>query len=99
MVPGHEIVGRVTAVGSGVTKFKVGDVVGVGCMCHACLQCKHCRHDEEQFCKKRLWSYNSKNEDGTINFGGYSSSMVVEEHFVLPIPAALHKNLPGVAPL
>jgi len=99
MVPGHEIVGRVTAVGSGVHKFKVGDVVGVGCMVHSCRSCRQCRHDEEQFCKTHKWTYNSKNEDGTINYGGYSQSMVVDEHFVLAIPAALHKNLAGVAPL
>jgi len=99
-VPGHEIIGRVTKVGADAAKeFKVGDVVAVGCMVGSCQHCKSCKHDEEQFCKKCIFTYNGKNADGTITYGGYTSSMVVDHNFVIHVPAALHKNLAATAPL
>jgi uncharacterized zinc-type alcohol dehydrogenase-like protein len=99
MVPGHEIVGRVTAVGAHVTRFKVGDLAGVGCMVDACRACDPCRRDLEQFCTQGCaFTYNGTEMDRkTPTFGGYSTAIVVTERFVLKIPAGL--DLAGVAPL
>jgi uncharacterized zinc-type alcohol dehydrogenase-like protein len=98
-VPGHEIVGRVTAVGGSVTKVKVGDVVGVGCMVGADLSCPMCKKNQEQFCSKMVLTYGSPDPmtTGRVTYGGYSESIVVDEHFVLKVPANL--NLAAVAPL
>ncbi len=99
MVPGHEIVGHVTAVGKDVKKFKVGDVVGVGCMVDSCRKCSSCKDDLEQFCENGMAvTYNGTEMDRkTPTFGGYSDHIVVTEDFVLNVP----KNLPlnAVAPL
>ncbi|MBS1969282.1 MAG: NAD(P)-dependent alcohol dehydrogenase [Bdellovibrionales bacterium] len=98
MVPGHEIVGKVIAVGNNVKKFKVGDFAGVGCMVDACLDCRSCREGLEQFCERGfVGTYNSKEKDGTPTYGGYSSSIVVREEFCLSIPKNL--DLGAVAPL
>jgi uncharacterized zinc-type alcohol dehydrogenase-like protein len=99
-VPGHEIVGRVTAVGSGVKKFKVGDTVGVGCLVDSCRTCPSCRAGLEQFCDAGLvgGTYGGTEKHlGTPTLGGYSQSIVVTEDFVLRIPANL--NLAAAAPL
>jgi len=87
IVPGHEIIGRVTAVGKGVTKFKVGDMAGVGCMVDSCRECASCKEDLEQFCEKgATFTYASKDRhDGTVTQGGYSSHVVVDEAFTLHI--------------
>ena len=99
MVPGHEIAGIVSRVGSKVTKFKVGDPVGVGCLVDSCRHCSHCERDLEQYCKEGpTGTYNSKERDGSAaTQGGYSDHVVVDENFVLHIP----KNLPldAAAPL
>jgi len=98
IVPGHEIVGRVSDVGSAVTKFKPGDLVGVGCMVDADLICNECKAEYEQFCPNRILTYNSPDEHlGGVTYGGYAESIVVDEHFVLRVPSNL--DLPGVAPL
>lgn len=98
MVPGHEIVGKVIAVGSSVKKFKVGDLAGVGCLVDACLDCRSCREGLEQFCERGfVGTYNSKEKDGTPTYGGYSSSIVTREEFCLSIPSNL--DLAAVAPL
>lgn len=98
-VPGHEIVGRVTNVGSEVTKFKAGDLAAVGCLVDSCRECKNCSHDLEQYCINGwVGTYNGK--DKHLNghtFGGYSEKIVVDEHFVLSIPANL--DLAATAPL
>jgi uncharacterized zinc-type alcohol dehydrogenase-like protein len=98
-VPGHEIVGRVTAVGGGVTKFKVGDTVGVGCLVDSCRTCANCRQGFEQFCDNGMvMTYGSTDKHlGTPTLGGYAQSIVVTEDFVLRIPANL--NLAAAAPL
>lgn len=98
MVPGHEIVGTVSAVGKAVKNFKVGDKVGVGCMVNSCLDCSACREGLEQFCESGfVGTYNGVDKDGSATYGGYSTQIVVREEFVLKIP----ENLPldGVAPL
>jgi uncharacterized zinc-type alcohol dehydrogenase-like protein len=99
MVPGHEIVGRVTRVGGGVKKFKVGDLAGVGCMVDSCRQCNSCREGEEQYCDRNqtVLTYNARFADGTPTYGGYSNNIVVDEAFTLRVSPKL--NLPAVAPL
>jgi len=99
MVPGHEIVGKVLAVGNAVTKYKVGDNVGVGCMVDSCKECSSCSQGEEQYCEKGfVGTYNSKERDGkTITQGGYSTQIVVNEDFVLRISPKL--PLAEAAPL
>ena len=98
IVPGHEIVGRVTEVGSAVTKHKLGDLVGVGCLVDADLTCNECHADLEQFCPNRILTYNDPDRHlGGVTYGGYAESIVVDEHFALRVPANL--DLPGVAPL
>ncbi|AES95930.2 probable mannitol dehydrogenase [Medicago truncatula] len=97
LVPGHEVSGEVTKVGSMVTKFKVGDKVGVGCMVGSCHSCQSCGDDLENYCSKMILTYGAKNIDGTITYGGYSDTMVAHEHFVIRIPDAL--PLDAAAPL
>ena len=99
-VPGHEIIGRVTKVGSEVTKAKVGQIVGVGCMVDSCRHCDHCDQDLEQYCLNGFTqTYNGHVAgQGANTYGGYSTDIVVDEHFVLTIDHA-EKDLAGVAPL
>jgi uncharacterized zinc-type alcohol dehydrogenase-like protein len=99
MVPGHEIVGRVTQVGAHVTKFKVGDLAGVGCMVDSCRQCENCREGLEQYCLVgNSQTYNGREQDGiTPTFGGYSNLIVVHEDFALHVSETL--DLAAVAPL
>jgi alcohol dehydrogenase (NADP+) len=98
MVPGHEIAGVVTAVGKNVTKFKVGDHAGVGCLVDSCGNCKHCLKGMEQFCSVHIvFTYNSLGKDGQLTYGGYSDKIVVDQGFVLHIPESL--SLAGSAPL
>ncbi|MEP0751632.1 NAD(P)-dependent alcohol dehydrogenase [Trichocoleus sp. Lan] len=99
IVPGHEIVGRVTQVGSAVTKFKSGDLVGVGCMVDSDGHCPKCKAGFEQFCQNAIFTYNSPDEHKTapVTYGGYSNSIVVDQRFVLRVPPNL--DLAGVAPL
>lgn len=99
MVPGHEIAGVVTKVGSKVTGFKVGDKVGVGCMVDSCRVCEYCKAGLEQFCLKGMSpTYNGFEQDKkTPTFGGYSNHIVVDEKFVLKMPANL--PLDAAAPL
>nr|GMC67552.1 8-hydroxygeraniol dehydrogenase-like [Ipomoea batatas] len=91
LVPGHEIVGVVTEIGSKVEKFKVGDKVGVGCLVGSCRKCEQCESDQENYCPQLVLTYNAA---GTVTFGGYSDIMVADEHFVvrwrenLPLEAA-----------
>ncbi len=90
MVPGHEIAGVVTAVGSAVTKFAVGDRVGVGCFVDSCGECEFCLKGEEQFCKKGVVVvFNSIGYDGDLTYGGYSQKIVVKDKFVVRIPDGL----------
>lgn len=98
VVPGHEIVGVVTAVGGSVKKYKVGDKVGVGCMVNSCQECSSCAESLEQYCENGfVGTYNGTDKDGTPTYGGYSTMIVVNEKFVLRIP----ENLPldAAAPL
>ena len=97
-VPGHEIVGRVTKVGSGVTKFKLGDLAAVGCMVDSDRTCPECKAGYEQFCPNFVLTYNFPDKHtGGMTYGGYSDSIVVDEHFVLHVPKNL--DLAGTAPL
>ncbi|MBC6696918.1 NAD(P)-dependent alcohol dehydrogenase [Hymenobacter sp. BT190] len=102
-VPGHEVVGRIDAVGSAVTKFRVGDLVGVGCMIDSCGTCPSCQQKEEHYCEGPVsWTatYNGymKPQNKDFNtFGGYSTNMTVKEDFVLRIPESL--DLKAVAPI
>jgi uncharacterized zinc-type alcohol dehydrogenase-like protein len=97
-VPGHEIVGRVTKVGPKVTKFKPGDMAGVGCLVDADLSCPMCRKGLEQFSPTMVMTYGSMDKHLNLpTYGGYSEGIVVDEHFVLRIPKNL--NLAAVAPL
>ena len=98
MVPGHEIVGRVSQVGPEVTRFAVGDIAGVGCFVDSCRECSSCREGLEQFCEGQLVvTYNGKDKSGQPTFGGYSSGIVVDEAYTLRIPAGM--ELAGAAPL
>ncbi len=98
MVPGHEIVGKVSAVGSEVKKFKAGDSAAVGVIVDSCRQCENCKAQEEQFCEKgAVETYNSKEYSGAPTYGGYSNVIVTDEHFVHPISPKLDPA--GVAPL
>ena len=98
-VPGHEIVGRVTRVGSEVNSFKPGDLVGVGCMVDSDHDCPSCNNHVEQFCGNATFTYNSPDRHCTapVTYGGYSESVVVDKRFVLKVPVNL--DLAGVAPL
>ena len=99
MTPGHEIAGIVTEVGSDVSKFKVGDRVGVGCFVDSCRECAQCRAGEEQYCDNpgTVGTYNGVGRDGQPTQGGYSGAIVVDENYVLTIPEAL--PLDKAAPL
>jgi uncharacterized zinc-type alcohol dehydrogenase-like protein len=97
-VPGHEIIGRVTSVGSAVKKFKPGDLAAVGCMVDSDRTCPECHAGLEQFCPNFTLTYNSPDKHlGGVTYGGYSDSIVVDEHFVLRVPSNL--DLAGAAPL
>ena len=100
MVPGHEIVGRVSKVGAQVTRFKVGDLAGVGCFVDSCRVCPSCKEGLEQYCEDHLVvTYNGTEKDGkTLTYGGYSSHIVVDEHYILHISDKL-LPLANVAPL
>jgi uncharacterized zinc-type alcohol dehydrogenase-like protein len=99
LVPGHEIVGTVNAVGAGVKKFKLGQKVAVGCFVNSCHTCSSCAVDLEQYCLKGVTgTYNAASVDpGGFTYGGYSKNIVVDEHFVLRMPDGL--DLAGAAPL
>ncbi len=98
IVPGHEIVGRVTKVGSAVSKFKPGDLAGVGCLVDSDGTCPQCKTNHEQNCPNLILTYNSPDKHlGGVTYGGYSESIVVDERFVLRVPTNL--DLQGVAPL
>jgi len=98
IVPGHEIVGRVTKVGSDVTKFKPGDLAAIGCMVDSDGTCPNCHAGLEQFCPNMILTFNSPDRHlGGVTYGGYSESIVVDEHFALSVPANL--PLAGAAPL
>lgn len=90
LVPGHEIVGEVTEVGSKVKKVKVGDKVGVGCMVGACHSCENCNNDLEVYCSEMIFTYNSVYHDKTITYGGYSDTMVANERYIVRFP----ENMP-----
>jgi uncharacterized zinc-type alcohol dehydrogenase-like protein len=99
-VPGHEIIGRVRAIGSQVTKFKVGDIGGVGCMVNSCRICEHCEEDLEQYCQRgATFTYDTPDTSTKAGYtqGGYSDKIVVTEHFVIRIPPGV--NLAATAPL
>jgi uncharacterized zinc-type alcohol dehydrogenase-like protein len=98
IVPGHEIVGRVTQVGSAVRKYKPGDLVAVGCMVDSDRTCANCKRDLEQFCPNMTLTFNSPDKHlGGVTYGGYSESVVVDEHFVLRLSPNL--EMAGAAPL
>ncbi len=99
IVPGHEIIGRVASVGEKVSRFKIGDLVGVGCLVDACRGCASCRKGWEQYCEKgATYTYGSKDRtDGTPTHGGYSEQIVVTQDFVLKLPSTLDPA--GAAPL
>ncbi|MFF8094144.1 NAD(P)-dependent alcohol dehydrogenase [Streptomyces sp. NPDC016675] len=98
MVPGHEIAGIVSEVGPGVTKYAVGDRVGVGCMVDSCRECDNCKAGHEQYCTGgNVMTYNGVGKDGEPTYGGYSQKIVVDENFVLGIPEGI--ALDEAAPL
>lgn len=99
MVPGHEIVGRVVECGSKVTKFKQGDLAGIGCFVDSCRSCGSCKQGLEQYCESKvIWTYNGTEVDGvTPTYGGYSTKIVADQSYVLKVPSNL--KLEGVAPL
>jgi uncharacterized zinc-type alcohol dehydrogenase-like protein len=98
MVPGHEIVGRVTHVGAAVKNFKVGDLAGVGTMVDSCRVCENCKSGLEQYCDVgNIQTYNSRDKKGDQTFGGYANNIVVDEAFALKIPANL--DLAATSPL
>lgn len=98
IVPGHEIVGRVTKIGPSVSKYKLDDIVAVGCMVDSDRSCSHCKEKFEQFCPNMVLTFNGPDKHlGGVTYGGYSASIVVDEHFVLRVPPKL--DLAGVAPL
>ncbi len=98
MVPGHEIVGKVTAVGSAVKKFKVGDTAGVGVTVETCMQCENCLAHAEPYCKKGMvGTYNAKDYEGSVTYGGYANNIVAPEHYVYSISSKL--DLAATAPL
>lgn len=98
MVPGHEIVGTISRVGSMVTRFHLGETAGVGCFVDSCRTCGPCREGSEQYCDVgMLFTYNGRDKDGQVTQGGYSTQIVVNENYVLRIPATLSPA--GAAPL
>jgi len=99
LVPGHEIVGKVIGVGNSTTKFKINDIVGVGCIVDSCQHCTYCQQGHEQFCEEG-WTvvFNSKDKKhGGFTYGGFSTNIIVNEDYVVHIPAGL--NLPNAAPI
>jgi uncharacterized zinc-type alcohol dehydrogenase-like protein len=98
-VPGHEIVGKVLSVGEHVTRFKAGDMVGVGCIVDSCRECQYCKEDLEQFCESGMTgTYNAPDKHlNSVTYGGYSEKVVVDENYVLRIPENL--DLAATAPL
>lgn len=108
MVPGHEMIGKVSAIGDEVEEFEVGDIVAVGNLVDSCRQCKSCKKGNEQYCENGgpSWVYNGHERIpgdlypiGNLTFGGYSEMIIVNQDFVLPVPKELQKNLPGATPL
>lgn len=99
MVPGHEIVGRVTEIGAAVTNFKVGDLAGVGCYVNSCGNCEYCNIGESHWClKSPVWTYNGTEYDGvTPTYGGYAQTIVVHSDYAVHVPEQLDRK--GVAPL
>lgn len=98
VVPGHEIVGKVTKVGNAVSKYKVGDIVAVGCLVDSCRTCNSCKNDLEQYCPEWVGTYGGFDKHLQTNtHGGYSETIVVDEDFVLHVPE--HLDLAGVAPV
>jgi alcohol dehydrogenase (NADP+) len=98
IVPGHEIVGRVTRVGSAVTRYKPGDLAGVGCLVDSDGTCAQCKAGFEQFCPNQILTFNSRDKHlGGVTYGGYSDSIVVDERFILRVPS--NPDLAGAAPL
>ena len=99
VVPGHEIVGKIVAIGKDVEKFKLGDLAGVGCFVDSCRTCDNCMHGEEQYCDSGMRAtYNSYEEDGkSVTYGGYSTRIVVDEQYSLKVSEKL--DLAAVAPL
>ena len=99
IVPGHEIVGRVSAIGEAVEKFKIGDLAAIGCMVDACGKCQNCSNGNEQYCLNGFTAtYNSPTDDpGGMTYGGYSQTIVADESFVLNMPENL--DIRGTAPL
>ncbi|MEH1884879.1 NAD(P)-dependent alcohol dehydrogenase [Nostoc sp.] len=99
IVPGHEIVGRVTKVGSAVTKYKLGDLAAIGCLVDSDNTCPNCKAGLENFCPNQVLTFNSpdKHKTAPVTYGGYSDSIVVDERFVLRVPPNL--DLAGAAPL
>ena len=100
MVPGHEIVGKVTSVGDHVKKFKVGDTVGIGCLVNSCRECDNCKEGLEQYCQTpggMVFTYSGIDRDGSVTYGGYSNKIVCDEDFVLKVSDKL--PLEKVAPL
>ena len=98
IVPGHEIVGRVTKVGSAVTKYQPGDLAAVGCLVDSDGTCPHCMEGLEQYCPNQILTFNAPDKHlGGVTYGGYSDSIVVDERFVLRVPSNL--SLAGAAPL
>jgi uncharacterized zinc-type alcohol dehydrogenase-like protein len=99
VVPGHEIVGTVTAIGSEVTRFAVGDTAGIGCLIDSCRECPSCSDGQEQYCERRATgTYNDVERQGGLpTYGGYSDSYVVDQDFALKVPPTLDRA--GAAPL
>jgi uncharacterized zinc-type alcohol dehydrogenase-like protein len=101
LVPGHEIAGIVTKIGSEVTKFKVGDRVGVGCFVDSCGECKYCKRGQENFCEgpngRTIWTYNDTGRDGKPTYGGYSTQFTVRQNYLCHIPDSI--PLDQAAPL
>lgn len=97
MVPGHEIIGIVEEIGENVTKVKIGDHVGIGCMLDSCLNCNACKDGYEQFCGNTTYTYNSRYKNGMNTYGGYGTYITCNEHFLLKIPENLDKA--AAAPL
>jgi len=98
MVPGHEIVGRITEIGSNVTTFKIGELAGIGCFVDSCRTCPSCLANEEQYCENGMTgTYNAKDKEGNPTYGGYSTQIVVDEKYTLHVSEKL--PIEGVAPL
>jgi uncharacterized zinc-type alcohol dehydrogenase-like protein len=98
-VPGHEIIGKVTAIGEKVQRFNIGDIAAVGCLVDSCGQCRSCAEGDEQYCEQGfVGTYNGQDPHGGYTYGGYAKAIVVKESFVLKIHHD-HKNLANVAPL